>query len=294
MTCDDLRSDDVEAYVAGGLGDAEMTRVERHVFDCSRCFETLDVLRAARIVLKEPAAGRIAWGQSPMFAVAASLVGVLAIAGLVRLALRPVAPAPAGPIASTEPVQSARPDAIEAPALVAPSQVVIPRDVTPRSRTPAPRRPASVALKALVRFDAPPVLALTVRGGTVVAGEVTPELTVALRAYVRGDHREAFTRFAALQTPDRVLAAVQFYGGVSALKAGRTADARQWLTAATQGTHPTSAVEAWLYLGYAHLADGDAGAAVTALDRYIELDGDKGAVARQLRSDILAVGVADR
>jgi hypothetical protein len=249
------------------------------------------------VVLREPGAGRDGWWRTQAFAIAASLVAVLAVAGLVRLAQRPVTPALDARNASTDLARSTRPGAVYAPAPVpvAPPQVDAPSGVVPRAPTPASRRAAGNAFEALVRFDAPPVLALTVRGGDeAAAGDVTPELTVALRAYVRGDYREAFTRFSALRAPERDLAAVHFYGGVSALKIGRPSDARRWLTVAARGTQPTSAVEAWLYLGYAHLAVGDVHGAVTALDRYIELAGDKLAAARQLRIDILATGEPDR
>lgn len=297
MTCSELRTDDLEAYLAGTLGDADMTRVELHMFDCNRCFDTLETLRAARAVLAEPASRATAWWRRPSWAVAASLAAVLATAAMVRwavgtesgqvtqVATQTVVP-PATPVEPPAGV-SATPPVASVPATPAPAPAP-----APSRPAAAPRTSAADALRALVKFDAPPVLALTVRSANQPGAGLSPALTAALRSYVGGDFRQAFAQFNALDRADRDLSAVQYFGGISALKLGRLADARRWLARATEGDQATSAVEAWLYLGYAHLAGGDARAAITAIDRYIELDGDRGAAARQLKDDILAIAPA--
>ncbi|MBL8139832.1 MAG: zf-HC2 domain-containing protein [Acidobacteria bacterium] len=299
MTCNELRNDDIEAYVAGTLADADMTRVEQHMFDCSTCFNAIATLQAARRVLAEPAQRRVAWWQTQSFAMAASLLAVIGLATIVRLAQAP-AEAPAQ-LASAENTPAPSADVVlpqtPGPVTVAPvTEAPAPAPVTPAPAPPAAattpaRTSVADALKALVVFDAPPVLSLTVRS----AGQpdaISPALSGALRAYVQGDHGRAFTLFTALDGPERELAAVQYFGGISALKAGHTAEARRWLTRATTGEQASSAVEAWLYLAYARLATGDARGALSALDRYVELDGDRGTAARQLRDDIRATAQA--
>lgn len=299
MTCNELRTDDIEAYVAGTLADADMTRVEQHMFDCSTCFDAVETLQAARRVLAEPVQRRVAWWQTQSFAIAASLLAVIGLATIVRLAQAPAgtptqlasAETAPGPAADVVVPQSPGPVSV-APVAEAPAAAPVTPAPAPAVAPPSPARTGVAdALKALVRFDAPPVLALTVRS----AGQpdaISPALSDALRAYVQGDHRRAFTLFAALDGPERDLAAVQYFGGISALKAGRDTDAQRWLTRATTGEQASSAVEAWLYLAYARLATGNARGALSALDRYVELDGDRGAAARQLQDDIRAIAQA--
>lgn len=289
MTCDKLTDDEIEAYLAGTLGDADMTRVELHMFDCTACFDTIEVLRAARVALHADTPSRVAWWQSKTFALAASVAAVVAVAGLVRYTRQPApvrvasshtvtAPAPVEP---TPAVPNSAPAAV-APAPVQPEAIAAPRTV---SRTPS-RTPAD-ALRRLVTFDAPPVLALTVRSSDQ-RPEVSPAMSAALKAYMQGEFRAAFKGFSALEPAERDLPASQYFGGIAALKSGRAAEARRWLERASQADHPTTAVEAWFYLAYAHLQAGDATPAIRALDTYIELDGDKVAAARTLRADVVA------
>lgn len=284
MTCDKLETDEIEAYLAGTLGDADMTRVELHVFDCAACFDTLDVLRAARAALSADAPRRAAWWQSKAVALAASVAVVVALAGLVRYTRQ------------ATPVQVASQSA-PSPTPVAPTAVAPPpAPVTGNSAaaTPATVAPSAVPtnipanpLRKLVTFEAPPVLALTLRSSDQRA-EVSPAMSAALRAYVQGDFKAAFKGFSALETAERDLPAAQYFGGIAALKTGRSAEARRWLERASLADHPTTAVEAWFYLAYAHLQAGDGAAAIKALDTYIELDGDKVGAARTLRAEILA------
>jgi anti-sigma factor RsiW len=107
MTCNELRNDDIEAYVAGTLADADMTRVEQHMFDCSTCFDAVETLQAARRVLAAPAQRRVAWWQTQSCAIAASLRAVIGLATIVRLAQAPAETPTKVASAETAPAPSA-------------------------------------------------------------------------------------------------------------------------------------------------------------------------------------------
>jgi tetratricopeptide (TPR) repeat protein len=139
---------------------------------------------------------------------------------------------------------------------------------------------------ALSAFEAPALLALTLRGEAAAGAAVPAPLAEATAAYRAGRFREAtdaFTR--ALESSD-LTPPVAFYRGVSRLKTGSVESGLGDLEAAIASGEAPYAVEAHLYVAYGRLLLHDAGRADEALARYVDLEGDFAAEARRLRQQV--------
>ncbi len=299
MTCDDLvRGDTLEAYVAGGLDEQAQADVERHVFECEACAARLDDLMTVRAVLAEPRAEHAlvlpprrlstAWYGQPLAIAAGVATLMFSAAGAIwwmGTGGRAV------PQAATAEVGTA-PAEVAAP-VTAPAQVA----AAPAPAMPAPdpaRAPAPMDWVAFARFDAPALLALTLRGAASAEPEAGSPHTEAVAAYRAGRFEEAARAFAAIVGGAELPPAVAFYRGVSRLKSGNVAAGLEDLQAAADSVEAPYAIEAHLYLAYGHLMRQDVARADAALARYIELDGDFTAEARGLRQRLARIAPPPR
>jgi TolA-binding protein len=260
-----LQEDVMVAYLRGDLPEAERDAFERHLLECTTCFERLQVVRDLQGVLRRdaaaapaasvaapraagrPATGWLAWAAGAAFvAVGAAIV------------LRNMAPP--GPL----PPSPAPPSS---PAATGPSAAPV---------SPAP--PERPPLDVLARVEPPPYAPLLVRG----AEPADVAFGRAMEHYVRGDYAAAATGLRAALKEDPASTEARFYLGVSDLLAGRTEEAIRELGRVAGGDDAGFADAARYYLAKAHLARRDVAAARRELQRVARGDGDHKALAQQL------------
>lgn len=285
MTCEGpARSDTLERYVAGQLDEEAMAAVERHVFECEDCASMLDELTAIRTVLAElppaPAHSRSPHRQAPRWysqpwAIAASTaVLMFAAAGAVWWTRGAPVPAQARVVEPSGPASGP-----STPEPVAPAPAASSHSTTAPASSPDATTEPDWA--RLARFEAPALLALTLRGAEAPAGD-NAALEEARHAYARRRFAEAADLFTRAASGGEAPAEIAFYRGVSYLKSGAADKGLADLDAAAASNQAPYAVEAHLYLAYGHLARHDSASARAALDRYVALDGDFTADARRL------------
>jgi tetratricopeptide (TPR) repeat protein len=244
--CERVLQDDVAiAYLRGELAEGERDVFEQHYFECSDCFERLQVLRELPAVLRqEGAAARPA--RVPAVATWAWAAGLAFVAVAAGFVLRGTGPGGPGPGPSPSPVAS--------------------------------RPPGRPPLEELARVEAPPYAPLVLRGGEGADGTFAR----AMERYVRADYAGAAAslRGALKEEPDA--AEVRFYLGVSELLAGRSEAAIGELRRVAGGADAAFAEAARYYLAKAHLARGDLAAARRELDVLARGDGDHKLQAEQI------------
>ena len=255
MTCDDVRARDVaEEYLLGRLSPVDQEAYERHFFECDRCFAELEALRATASVLKTSV--KSYRSPPPLYrwlAMAAVLVLAAATAVLLLRGRTEKQP-PSSAAGTSEPPAATRPG--------------------------AGRQPMEV-LTRLARFEAPSYTPPRLRSATR-----SPDFEKGMERYALGDYAAAIPLLRAAVTratdPDNA----RFYLAISLLQAGHTADGIAELETLGRDPQKGLAEDARFYSAYGHLQQGDAKKAIAALDRTIELEGDREAEARVLRAEI--------
>jgi len=258
MTCDDVRARDLaEEYVLGRLSPADEEAYERHYFECDRCFGELEALRATASVLspsgpaRRPRQAMYRWlGVAAVLALTTATVLVL-IRGRTDRQQPSAAPGQNQSAAATPPGSGA---------------------------------PPAELLAQLARFEAPPYAAPRLRSATPSA-----DFDNGMERYAQRDYAAAIPLLRAAvdraQDPDNA----RYYLAISLLQAGRAADALAELEPLARDPQNALAEDARFYSAYGHLQQGDADKAIAALDRTIELRGDRDAEARALRAKVSAL-----
>lgn len=285
MTCDEkIQGETLEAYVAGQLDEEAQAALERHVFECEVCAARLDDLMVVRSVLAEPRRDvplglgprrlTAAWYGQPL-AIAAGIATVMfSAAGAIWWTRSEVAK-PAGQVAAVPAAEPPAPSPGSPPVDPPPAQASA---LQPAAAAPAP----TDAWDGLSNFEAPALLALTLRGTGDTAGAEPMPLVEARKAYDEGNFGEAARLFEQWSSANGPNPGVAFYRGVSRLKAGEVEGGLSDLAEVIASGEVPHAVEAHLYVAYGRLALRDAAGARESLDRYLALDGDFTADARRL------------
>lgn len=268
VSCDDLwESGRAEDYLLGRLDDEAATAVEAHYFDCARCLEELDTLRAARAVLAGPEPFAIAGSVPPRrlwrYAglAAAVLVGGLSL----RLGLGPSSP----------PLPAPSPPAPEAPGHTGPTATA----------RPDPPLLAGPDVAQLARLTPPAAPTGTLRG---TSGR-PKGFAEAMRHYAAGDYAGTAKGLENLATDFPEALDVRFFLAISRLLAGQPRAAVPGLEAVVAEGDTPYLEEARFYLAQAALLNGDAGTATAHLRAVTTLEGDLETVARQQLSRIEGV-----
>lgn len=254
MSCEERFSDEaIESYVRGKLDDRQSRALEEHFFECPACLERVEVLQAIAGVLSPAAARRanvLPWRSWQPAAVLASL----AAAVVLLVVLRPELPLPTAP----------RPRATEAP----------PGPTTP----PQPDHVATAPdYRDLAAISPPRYQPSSLRGRGA-----SPELEAAMNRYASGDYAGAAAALDAVLRREPTHLQALFYGGVSALLAGRHEDGVARLQKVIAAGDTPYLEEARFYLAKAYLQRGDVEAAERELERVIALRGDLEVTAREL------------
>ena len=248
MTCEDVVERGLaEDYLLDRLGEDERETFEQHYFECARCFAEVQALRDVQDALRRPAvaaSGRFAsWGW--LAAAALVILSVTAGALLWRGEGRP----PQSPSVVT------REPGPEAP-------------VTP----PAPPVDAQLA-----RVEPPAYEPRRLRS----AG-ANPEFGAGMERYQAGDYATAAAGLASVVTASPTFEPARFYLGASQILSGNPRAALTTLGPIADRADSPFAEEARFLTAKAHLQVGDVAAARRALDRTIELRGEREAEARRI------------
>jgi tetratricopeptide (TPR) repeat protein len=257
MTCDDIedRALAVE-YLLGRLGEKERDAYELHYFECARCYAALQALRSVRLAAGESRpsaalrAARPAWRREWLAAAAALAViggGGALLWQVVDRSPRDAAPPPAASATSPGPssVTPSTPPAMQ----LAEMAVVI----------PPPYAPARLRAAGDEAFD------------------------TGMKRYQSGDYPDAIPALERATRGGQTSEVARFYLGISYLLADRPADAVNALEPLAAGADSPYAEPARFFTAKAWLRAGDVQRAAEALDRTIELHGDREREAAEIR-----------
>jgi tetratricopeptide (TPR) repeat protein len=256
------REEIIEKYLVGTLSEEDRDAFEEHYFECARCFEDLQSLRAIRDELRlagaefETRTTRPFLRWAPAAGMAAALV--LAVAVLVWMSRPPEAPP-------------------EATNTQLPSRVEL-------SEKPQPSEPDSTvasepSLDQLARFEPPRYEPLTLRGAP---DESTERFRQGMERYRKADYEGAVVDLRAAAELDPDAAHIRFLLGISQLMLGQDSDAIDRLRATIELGDSPYLEEAHWYLAKAFMRRKDLGAAESQLQRLIQLGGSWSGEAGQL------------
>jgi tetratricopeptide (TPR) repeat protein len=256
MDCREIENSELaEKYILGQLGADEQQSYEEHYFQCSNCFEELQLRQTMQSELGKMRPGApvvqarrgkidwLAWG-----AVAAAL---LVAAGLGWWRFHRT-PAPVAPVASN---------------------VAKPMDNGP-------------ALDLLARAEPPAYTAPALRGGSTGSGARFRE---GMAHYRVGNYEAAIASLTSAASTDPKSADAQFFLGICYLLKGQTDLAIARLRATIDLGDSLDLEMAHFYLAKARLRERDAAGAEAELDRAIAMRGDLEKQSRELLGQIRKV-----
>jgi TolA-binding protein len=268
MPCDQIAAEGVaERYLLGQLGEEEQAALERHYFDCERCFGELQTLEAMQAELRQNAAtsvraARRAWRPARVGAAAA----VVLATGVGFWVMRPA-----------QETRSTPPNSAAGPVAVSPPPVGEAPAPTPPVQTPA------VSVGELARFEPPPYVPAVLRGPEDEARRL---FQAAMAHYVRGDHAQAIDGLRRAAGMDPAAADASFFLGVCLLLAGQPkAGVTELGRTIALGDSPY-VEEAHFYRAKGLLQMGDVSAASRELRAMIALGGDHQREAKQLLGQV--------
>jgi tetratricopeptide (TPR) repeat protein len=261
------REEILEGYLMGRLNEEERDAFEEHYFECARCFDELQTLRAIRGELRHrgaefetrPTHSFLRW------ATAAGLAAAVVLAVAVQLWMRPVLP-------------SGQPEATNAP--TAP-QAQLPE--TPRPQQPEARVAPGPSLEELARVEPPRYEPLRLRGAP---DEATEQFKRGMERYRMADYTQAVEDLRAAAELDPGAAHIRFFLGICHLMLGQDNAAVDRLRATIALGDSPYLEDARLYLAKAYLRQRNLGAAETQLKRLIQLGGSESGEARQLLTQV--------
>jgi len=253
MDCHEIDTSELaEKYILGQLGPDEQQAYEDHYFQCSNCFEELQLRQAMQSQLGKMRPGIparrgkfnwLTWG-----AVAAAL---LVAVGLGWWRFHPT-PAPVAPMASHR----------------------------------APPVDNGPALELLARADAPSYTAPTLRGGSTGSGVRFRE---GMAQYRVGNYEAAISALTSVAAADPKSADAQFFLGICYLLTGRSDLAKARLRATIDLGDSLDLEMAHFYLAKALLRERDAAGAEAELERAIAMHGDLEKQSRELLEQVRKV-----
>jgi tetratricopeptide (TPR) repeat protein len=263
------REETAERYVAGGLSDEDRDAFEEHYFECARCFDELQAVRAIQAELQrsstrhEPRTGRsfIRWDPA-----AAGLAAALVLAVGMVMWMRLPQPSRAPELTATEPPSRGQT-----------------ADTPPPPQQPDGAVTPGPSLELLARVDPPRYEPPTLRD---VPDEATARFLRGMERYRKAEYAAAVEdlRRAAESDPDA--AHIRFFLGVTHLMLGHDADAIDRLQATIALGDSAYLEEAHWYLAKAFLRRKDLGAAEAELKKLIQLRGSASDAAGRLLAQI--------
>ena len=252
MTCQDVADRDLaEAYLFDRLSEEERDAFERHYFECERCFAEVEALRDVQGALRRPVAGPAQRAANWSWLATAALVilGVAAIALVWRGARSTDQELP---VASREAATPASPS---------PSQ-------------PAPRIDAQLARVEPPRYEPRRLRTAGLR----------PAFVAGMNRYQAADYAGAIPSLQEAVAADRAFEPARFYLGVSQILVGQPQAGIRTLEPIAARRDSPFAEEARFVTAKGHLQLGDVAQAARALDRTIELQGEREAEARRIKA----------
>jgi tetratricopeptide (TPR) repeat protein len=261
------REEIIESYLVDRLSEEDREAFEEHYFECARCFDDLQSLRAIRDELRLAGAEVEAKPPRSLFgwASAAGLAAAVVLAVGVVLWMRP------GPL-------SDRPEATKTPL---PSQAQSPERPSPRQ--PEPTVASEPSLDELARVEPPRYEPLTLRGAP---DEATTRFQRGMERYRKTDYAGAVDDLRAAAELDPDAAHTNFFLGISHLMLGQDNAAIDRLRATIAVGDSPYLEEAHLYLARAFLRRKDLGAAEEQLKKLIQLRGSGSGEARRLLTQV--------
>ena len=255
MTCEEIHARSLpEDYLLGRLPPADQEAYERHFFECDRCFAELEALRATASALHPQPSARTPYRAIDIRWLGLAAVLVLAVGtAVVLMRERPAPPSVTTAVAP-------------APATAEPE---------------AGRTDRSDTLKRLARFEPPPYAPPRLRSAAPDG-----DFQKGMERYLQRDYDGAVPL---LQSASRDAAhadSARFYLGVSLILAGRADEGVRTLNVLAEDPQNVMAEDARFFSAHGHLQRGDVDRAAAALDRTIELQGDREKAARALRAEI--------
>jgi tetratricopeptide (TPR) repeat protein len=255
MDCERITNDEItEKYLRNELSEADQEAFEQHYFECARCFEGLQALRALGAALQQSApairAERVALRVFSRWAWAAVAAGVLLMVGF-GLWLRrqvPVAPTPRAPVVQSPKVEEHPP-------------------------------PGVPSLGKLARVQPPTYVPATLRGPTDEAAKLFRE---AMRHYVKGDYGAAILGLRAASKLNPKAADISFFLGICYLLTEQTDSAVKHLRSIIALGDSPYLEDAHFFLAKAYLREADLALARSELEKTTQLRGDREAEAREL------------
>ena len=263
--------DIIEKYLLGRLSASDQDACERHYFECERCFQALQTLRALQAGLRSPGFAILGAPAKPKFgwqwAWAAGWAFAALVLGLVVWVRWPGrGTGTSHQAAITRQAGQSRemgPGQGEPPAL--------PLQISPLKALPT--------LAELGRIQPPPFTPPTLRGAEDQAEQTFRE---AMKEYVKGQYTAAIPGLIAAHRLAQGPANYEFFLGICYLKTSQT-DAGIQALRATAALGETPYLEpAHFYLSKAYLMQHDIDAAQKELVETIELHGDRETGAREL------------
>jgi hypothetical protein len=261
------REEIIEKYLVDRLSEEDREAFEQHYFECARCFEDLQSLRAIRDELRLSGAEFETRATPPFlrWAPAAGVAAALVLAVVVVLWMRPRPPEAPPEAKNTQPASGVQ-----------------------SSEKPQPSKPDSPAasepsLDQLARFEPPRYEPLTLRG---VPDESTERFRQGMERYRKADYEGAVVDLRAAGELDRDAAHIHFFLGISQLMLGQDSDAIDRLRATIAVGESPYLEEAHWYLAKAFLRRKDLGAAESQLKRLIQLRGSWSGEAGRLLAQV--------
>ena len=254
MNCATAQSDNlVERYVLGRLSDGEQRSFEEHFFVCEACFEEVRLMQTLQAVGKKHSrpAAVIPMPRRPWLVWGAAAAVLLVGAGVY------------------ETMRTRRPELAQTVAVA-----------HPPIADPQPE------LDVLARVVPPVYTASNLRSS--VAGR-EQKFRAAMAMYAGGDYADAAKALRPLTEGGPETAAARFYLAVADLLAGNSDEATAQLRSVDAMGETPYQEQARFFLAKALLASRDVAGAAQALQRTIQLRGDREAEARQLLEQVLAL-----
>ncbi len=255
MDCERITNEEIaEKYLRNELSEADQEAFEQHYFECARCFEGLQALRALGAALQqsapairaEPVAHRVfsRWAWAVVVTGALLMIGF----GLWLRRQEPVISPPQAPVAQSPKVE-ARPS------------------------------PGVPSLGELARVQPPTYVPATLRGPT---DEAAKHFREAMRHYVKGDYGATILGLRAASKLNPKAADISFFLGVCYLLTEQTNSAVEHLRRIIALGDSPYLEDAHFFLAKAYLREGDLALARSELEKTTQLRGDREVEAREL------------
>jgi tetratricopeptide (TPR) repeat protein len=268
MDCGKVAREEIlESYLLNRLSEGDREAFEEHCFECARCFDELQTLKAMQQVLRQegvefpaaPTRSPFNWTRTTGLAAAA----VLAVAVVLWMRAQE-------PSFVEEPVRSQRPPQSDAPDRQPPGSL-------------KPTAPQAPSLEQLARVEAPRYEPLTLRD---VPDEAAARFQRAMARYREADYQAAAAGLRAAAALDPEAVHVRFFLGVSELMTGQDNAAIEQLRATIALGDSPYLEEAHWYLAKAFLRRKDMAAARAQLTKVVELRGPWSGEAQRMIADL--------